>query len=795
MINLLRKKFTKKTEERDPYGSLDNSNSSDFNITLVIGVIIAFFIFVAFLYFKLHIFSKKQTSKSVSNLEEITEENASSSHASLPESEKQYEFDKYDLGTSTEGIKAEDLSFGMFYKKPKDNFKPKLETYNLPLDTKTDVENYFKVNRTFNISKYLGDLNNYGFSVFNGTEIGAPQDFYKIFRFLAEKKVPIVLSSDFVLYYYQTMLKEAYEDIEKNIFYENLWDMSKILYDISFVRYKKELEKLGEVNDPLLEGKRLSLAFWTLNLKLLEPTKDQISKQTNLEEGSRFSEEELNYFHINTPLFLEKEINEEMELIRKGREEKRSPILGFKRNYRDFQVPSTYLQSPKLVNFYLATRWLNTLFPLYEQSNECPNCLLDKDDHLINLIANTFIVDDISKSQNVKNYWASIYKFISFFRGLSQGYTFLNYEDALKEAFGENYDLEKIFSKDNKNRSKDIQKIKDILNKVQFLEINGAESYVKDDITKIGMKILQDDYWPNDFIFGNFVGDDMQFLKEENKEVPVNLFTICGSKKVLNFHRCRAFGLDIINLIYPIKDGDGYFNLNTNYSGYQEKVNNFTNILNKFDKYTWNNNIYWMTLDYLKPGLKAKDNSYPRYMQSDEWQNKKVYKTALGSFINMQLEEDILESYYNKTKGSNIALMPSCNSLNYVEPDVDLYQELIARNDMLIRMMYALEINRKTNSAIGALKDLNIELQKILDISKKELEGGFISSDDCDFINDLIGRNFVAKKSKKSLNIITGERKIKESIDGMNILALIYMREGERYLAFGPVFNYHESRK
>jgi hypothetical protein len=800
MVDLLKQKFNPKKNQNDidPENNAINSElkkRNDFNIPVVIAVIIAFIVMVVFFYLKFTNFAFFKKSEPVVKELIIKEEptNISTSSSSfLPNSKNQSDFDYYDLGTSTEGLRAEDLSFGMFYQKSQSDFKANLETYILPLNTKTDIENYFKVNRTFNIDSLLDDLNNYGFAIFDSKKITKADDFYETFHFLAEKEVPIIFTSDFSLYYYQSVLKEVYKEIEKTVFYENLWDMSKSLYNISLIRYKNKYSQLGDVNDALLEGERLNLAFWTLALKLLEPTEDQISKQNNLSETSRFSEQELDYFHVSMPIFLEKEINEEIASIRGGQGIKKSSILTFERDYRDFQIPNTYKTSPKLINFYLATRWLNTLFPLYEQSITCPDCLLDKDDNLINLIASGLIAQDISKNQEIKNNWAAIYKFISFFRGLSQGYTFLNYNDAFRKAFGDDYDLEKIFEIDSVEREESIIKIKNILEDVEFLEIDGADSYVKKDISLVGMKILQDDYWPNDYIFGQFIGSDMQFNGESDK--PKELITFCSDKNFSNMYRCRAFGLDIINLIYPINDGNEYFSLNTAYSNYGQKINNFSKVFDKFNEHTWNNNIYWTTLDYLKSFLPARGINNPRYMQSLKWQNEKNYKTALGAWVNMHLEEDILESYFDQEKNSKVSLMPSCDPLNYVEPDPDLYRELIARSDMLIRMMYALEINKQTNSAIGALKELNEELRKLLEISEKELSGKFISEDDCDFIYDLIGRNFVSKKSAKSFNIKMENLKLSQSIEGIDILSIIYLRDGKKYLAFGPIFNYEEGK-
>ena len=42
--------------------------------------------------------------------------------------------------------------------------------------------------------------------------------------YLIKNEIPIILSSDFIIYYYQNVLKNTYKDIQKNAFYENVWD-------------------------------------------------------------------------------------------------------------------------------------------------------------------------------------------------------------------------------------------------------------------------------------------------------------------------------------------------------------------------------------------------------------------------------------------------------------------------------------------------------------------------------------------------------------------------------------------
>ena len=67
-------------------------------------------------------------------------------------------------------------------------------------------------------------------------------------------------------------------------------------------------------------------------------------------------------------------------------------------------------------NFFLATEWMKTEFPLYQQSPQCPDCLLDYDDWKI-------------KHSNSKFY--ELYSFCATLRTELLPYIF-NYENLIR---------------------------------------------------------------------------------------------------------------------------------------------------------------------------------------------------------------------------------------------------------------------------------------------------------------------------------------------------------------------------
>jgi len=694
--------------------------------------------------------------------------------------------------TSTVYMSPEKVNFGYFYEEPKIDFESTLKSYDLPINIKVDVSNYYDISRKLDLDPYIEYINRDGFAVSDNQFSKKANDFFGIYRNLLEQKTPVVITSDFLFYYYQNILKQAYKDVQKNVFYENVWDMNNQLFNISSLRYNSVLSRVGKTNDPILEGSRLEAAYYAVAMELLRPTENQVNKKENLTDEKKFSEQEEIYFTFDLPTYLEQDVKKEVKLIREGRAVQKSPVLLYERDYSFFEVPDEYKNNAKLNNFYLAIKWMNSVFPLYYLSEECPDCLLDKEDWTINLITASLISHDLYSDEDLKNSWAIIYKFVSFFSGLRQDLTYIHYQYVLKDLFGEDYKIEDIFSLENENRDEDIAKIQEKISEYNFSLLEG--SLPRDNQqTKpfIGMRMLQENYWPNDYIMNSLTGKDIKLLSDKN------VFTSCSEKGV-GMYRCRGFGLDLLNLLDVLdliespEINYDYFNENINYDIYDKKINDLKKEFEKFDVYTWNNNIYWVTLDTAISLIDYKDINLPSFYYNDQWRRYKDHNSFLGAWVNLHLSGEKIVNYYSNEEVSYLGGLSECNFNNYIEPNIYLYEELRAKNEMLLKMLSVLKVTEKTTAVANQLKELSSKLNTISDIAKKELSNEAISEEDCQFINSLI-KNFTPEtKMNKTFTINFESRKLTESIEGAKLLILVYEKEGKKIMAIGPIYNYSE---
>ncbi|MFA5163519.1 MAG: DUF3160 domain-containing protein [Patescibacteria group bacterium] len=689
-----------------------------------------------------------------------------------------------------EKVKIEYLSFNDFYKAPSDDYNYDPPAYSLPINSKTEVANYYEVSRQFNLDPVLANLNQDGLAFITNPWDKDIKDFYGLYKKLAEQKVPILVTNDFITYHYQNNLKQIFKDIEENVFYENLWNINKDLYMVAKKRYEDHAAQANGSNDPVLEAERLELAYLAVALELLKPTAAQINSNKDLVLVDKFNSREVEYFNFPLPAYLQADVSRELGLIREAKEKAaKSPVMSYPKNYTSFAVPAEYRSNARLNNFYLSLRWLNSVWPLNYKSEVCPDCLLDKDDWRINLTAASFLAKDFAADPQLKQRWARIYKIMSFFKGLRDDFSYVLYHDRLVALFGADYNPVDLFSASNNEAEDNLDKLRqDLLNR-SFIEIaggfNGNEADTKPDL---GLKIIADFYWPNDYIFknltrpaaGDYIGGNAR-----------GAITACRQGNA--YQRCYGIALDAISLIYPPLAGNQYWQNNISYANYDA---NIAVMRDKIDQgQIWHANNYWSTLAYLKTGLENNFRYPPAQAASQLWQSRYL-NGAVATWINLQLPLDKLSL---QSPGTSGGLKTSASIMNnvYVEPNLGQLDELIAQAEMLQGMFQALNLSEEANIVNLNLRVLLSQLQDLRGIIKKELSATSLSPEDKQTILNFIQSYKTEQLGNKQLTLnfnLAERRSMREDLSRLKFMLLVSEQDGRLVMSVGPVFDYQESR-
>ncbi len=695
-----------------------------------------------------------------------------------------------DIATSTD-LLIEYLTFSNFYNKQEIDVRPKFEKYSLPLNTKIDIINYHDTSRKLNLDPLIEDINNYGFALLDNPWKNEVNDFYSAYAKLREEQIPILISSDFLIYYHQNVMKKTFKDIEENIFYYNVWDINKDLYSRAKTRYEARLSEVGNVNDPLLEASRLATVFFAVSLELLKPLPSQIAPIGVQINQDRFSVSEANRFAFNVPYNLKNEVEAELLLIREAKQKLKSPVLLYNRDYSEFKVPSDYSHNAKLNNFYLASKWLNSVFPLYYQEDSCPSCLLDREDWRINFIAALLISEDFNSLPQIKNRWARIYKVISYFKGLKDDLVYINYRNALLSVLGENYDVEAVFKGDNASIDENLLKLSQEISKYEFLEIQGGPSItdLKEKI-KIGFKVLSESYSPNDYLLGRIVNPIVgNYLA--GPIVGANNITACGQKS--NLKRCNGSSYDIINLFYPLKNNP-YFIENSNYDYYENASARLGQEIE--NSITHHASSYWSSLFLIKEFLGFNSNMMPAFAESSKWKEKSL-STAASTWANSYIP---LEKFnINQSLGARgLSDFSRWSESSYIEPNLALINELISANEMVLDTLVALRIETEIKQVIEDLRAASINLERVRDIVIKEIAGEEIDSSDFEFISDFVAALEIVEPVKdKSFNIKppTFTKSLIPSLNNFKFIIIVNQRDGQKFFSVGPIWNYSETAR
>ncbi len=682
---------------------------------------------------------------------------------------------------------VEYLTFKQFYESPEVTKDLEFISYDLPLDVKTEVVNYYDLNRRLNLEPYLDDLSEKGFVKINNRWSDQANDFYSAYEVLAENQIPLFISSDFLHYHYNLVLNKVWQEIETSFFYDSLWEINLNLFKTAKSDYENYLAQVGQVNDPILEAKRLRLAYFAVALELLKPEEGQVEKEGKLDD-SKFSISESRYLDYIFPEYLEKDVIPEIELIKESRDKTNSPVLLYSRDYNDFSVPRKYRQTAKKHNYYLASVWLSSLFPLNYQSEDCPDCLLDENDWRINFTAASMISEDIASSEFLKAEWARVYKIMSYFSGLEDTLSYIYFKEDFEELFDER-EVVDIFSQDNEDSTENLESYREKLLSHDFKEIQGGIDFsLEENQSLVGFRLLSKPHWPTDYINEKLIYPNTgKYLSDSISNENITSCRIDGNQE-----KCFSFFADSLNLLNIETDND-YINENINYENYNEILEEIENPV--FNAINSRANVFWSTLASLDLHLNTDDSALPVFAQNTAWQDRLFFSSG-SSLLDWKMESDAFERV-QESDDLNIGLMHNEKDLPavYIEPSPNLVNDLLANTQMLSKMLSALGADTKSSRAMVNLDALYSDLDKLAKLSKTSIEKQNLSQSDQSLIINWLKSYQISEKASKRIEIDSSltRNSLRQDLNNLQFLIVVFPTENGPTMALSPIFKLEES--
>ena len=235
--------------------------------------------------------------------------------------------------------------------------------------------------------------------------------------------------------------------------------------------------------------------------------------------------------------------------------------------------------------------------------------------------------------------------------------------------------------------------------------------------------------------------------------------------------------------------------------GYTDQFDKLQDEFSAFNDSDWTRNLYWSWLYSLQPLMKEYGSGYPTFMQTEAWQDKQL-TTCAASWT--ELRHDTI--LYSKQSFAGFAGMPfepeEKRVVGYVEPVPEFYNRLLSLTRMTNEGLEEMEV--LDVYSINRLDRLESTLERLRDISEKELQNEELSEEDYDFIESfgekLEGSIAGVEKEHQKTTIVADVHTdpnsgnvLEEGVGYVDMIVVAYkVPDGRILIGAGPVMTYYE---
>ncbi|MDY0386067.1 MAG: DUF3160 domain-containing protein [Methanolobus sp.] len=684
-----------------------------------------------------------------------------------------------DEKSTTNKLEGKELSFGQYYHLEPLDVQPQAIQYDLPLQI-SEISNYDEfISKVELNDSAIEKLQENGFVIIRNPFNPREELITDMYDTLEDEEVPVFISSDSLLHLYHIQFDETLQRIEEKEFYDAIWELDHKLLQKSIEDYETSS---GELKEAALRN----MAYFSVALSLLKPGVDQTlaSDQDSTfksdpwveDDDEKFSSEEAERYSFEIPGIVKDEVEAELALIKSHEGFALSPTFSYQEDYSQYIPRGHYTRSEKLKNYFRAFMWHGRMSMLLK--GELIKAKDPEQEARIQTLAASLIASHMEEEVELMDKWERIYSVTAFYVGFSDDLGPYEYIQALNTVMGESKNIEEL----------DVEALTAELATYQSPEIYGgtgkAEIYVADpeelvnalEETK-GFRFMGQRFIPDSYMLQNLVypAVDDRFMPKS-----LDVMALLGSERA-----------------YELLEAQG----DTAIPGYTDQFDMLQDEFNGFNDSDWTKNLYWSWLYSLQPLMKDYGTGYPTFMQTEAWQDKQL-TTCLASWT--ELRHDTL--LYAKQSVTGFAGMwielEEKEVVGYVEPVPEVYNRLLS-------------LTRMTNSGLGEMDVLDTYstnrldrleqiLERLTDISKKELQNVELSEEDYDFIESFgeelegaIGN--VDEKNQKTTIIAdvhtdpNSGNVLEEGVGYVDMIVVAYkVPDGRIILGAGPVMTHYE---
>jgi len=655
---------------------------------------------------------------------------------------------------------------------------------------------------------------------------------------LSEKDVPVFITSDSILHLFHIEFNEILKNLEIKKLSPMLKEFLKSLIKESVRQYD------GFEDDELKELSRRNVAYLSVAMRLLDPEYDIpsfVSSDMNkeierIEKHEGFFKSEI--FSKDCPqeclklaftddkcgaqikggkIFYQGKTWDSVEFYKEI-----CTRMCYCEDYSQYIPRGHYTSSEQLKRYFKSMMWLGRMSFKIRGENWTKQAIL---------------LTDVVKSANVTydgevypayEIYSRIYSVTGFFAGVSDDLTFFEYDIAVTNSLGNEFNEYEKLKTDIANKIREeISELRSpkILGGFE-IDLAGNLKDLTQGLRLIGQRYALDSQILGDLVYKN-VGPNVNspyydevvdycvktsclgypgcsepkefyyscanMEKDRTKywneicDAVIELYCGCNGcnenipleniQKIYSVCRFMPTGLDIANILGSEKAEevlDKHYNNNRNrYCNYENKTLELKNLVDSYSEKDWTRNLYNTWLWMLQAVLKEKPEGYPTWMRSDIWKLKDLI-TFLSSWAELRHDTILYvkQSYTWATGMEATSVGPIvAKYYGYVEPNPELFARAKFAIDFLKQGLE--EQNVITEEVMKSLEQTSQMMNKLKKISEKELKGEALTEEDYDYIKGIDSVfNSILEDLASALKIKTGTCPIgelcKETLEGRN---------------------------
>jgi len=272
--------------------------------------------------------------------------------------------------------------------------------------------------------------------------------------------------------------------------------------------------------------------------------------------------------------------------------------------------------------------------------------------------------------------------------------------------------------------------------------------------------------------------------------------------------RCFPRGLDVMAVLgsdraYDILKAEGDTEYHGEDTSYDKQLSGLKEEFDAVSEEEWNRNLYWAWLYALKPLLQDFGQGYPTFMQTEAWNDKEL-QTTLASWTELR-HDTILYAKQSYTPVAESAPPPQKPVVGYIEPVPEFYSRMLSLTRMTKEGLA--DLDALSDEERSRLESLESILERLIRISKDELEGTELAENDYDFIRNfgeqldsiVVGVEAKGKETTLVADVHTDTNLPMEVLEegvGYVDLALVAYKvpDGSIIVGAGPTLSYYEFR-